>query len=123
MGVSFGESYHRELHHPKSQGHLRRIAALIERAHKTLPQAPGLDAKLAKALIITRDGIAHLSRALDGKALEDEDLFYAVNQLQLVIQINLLLDLGLTHRLVRELAVKSYGGGREVPLTDYRASI
>jgi hypothetical protein len=122
MGVSFAESYHRELHDSKRQGHLQRIATLIARAHKALPQAPGLNAELAKALIITRDGVAHLSRALDGKALQDEDLFYAVHQLQLVIQINLLLDLGLTQQLVRALVVKSYGGGRQVPLTDYRGA-
>ena len=121
QAASFTEAYHRELHHPKGRYLRLRLKDLIERAHQTVPDAPGLDSALAKSLADTRNSLAHLNRGLrTGKALEHVDLVYGVAQLRLVLQINLLLDLKLKKTLVRELVWWSYEQGREIPMSDYR---
>jgi hypothetical protein len=94
-----------------------RVLALIERTHDTLPDVPGLNATLAKELVTTRNAIAHLSRSIS-KALEGADLLYAVERLRLVIQVNLLLDLGLSRETVGSFVLMSYD--RQVPIVDYR---
>jgi hypothetical protein len=123
QAASFTEAYHRDIH---GSGRRRltlrhRLEALIERAHETVPNAPGLDSALARSLADTRNSLAHLNRGLrSGKALEHIDLVYGVAQLRLIIQINLLLDLKVKKTLVRELVWWSYDRGRQVPMTDYR---
>jgi hypothetical protein len=78
---------------------------------------PGLNATLAKELVTTRNAIAHLSRSISN-ALEGVDLLYAVERLRLVIQVDLLLDLGLSSETVGSFVLTSYG--RQVPIVDYR---
>jgi|HubBroStandDraft_2_1064218.scaffolds.fasta_scaffold129223_2 hypothetical protein len=151
-GMSFAESYHRELHDdpvlPRDE-HKRNVATmldalpdqarrdrylallqlgvrqstrerlqfLIDRATDTLPDVPGLDATLAKDLVGTRNAIAHLDRSIS-KSLGGVNLIYAVARLRLVIQVNLLLDLGLERELTGSLVLTSYD--RRMPIVDYR---
>jgi hypothetical protein len=97
-----------------------RVASLIDRAHETLPDVPSLDATLAKELTATRNAVAHLSRSIS-KALDGVDLVYAVARLRLMIQVNLLLDLGLALALVGDVVLTCYD--RRVPVVDYREPV
>ena len=94
-----------------------RAEAFIVRAHETLPGVPGLDSTLAKDLVNARNAVAHLSRSIS-KVLKGLDLTYAVARLRLVLQVNLLLDLGLDSDLVASMVFTSYEGG--MPIVDYR---
>jgi len=111
------ERYRAMLQNGLEQSARERVLALIERTHDTLPEVPGLNATLAKELVTTRNAIAHLSRSIS-KALEGVDLLYAVERLRLVIQVNLLLDLGLSREMVGSFVLTSYD--RQVPIIDYR---
>jgi hypothetical protein len=101
------ERYLALLQNGVQQSARERVASLIDRAHETLPDVPGLDATLAKELTATRNAVAHLSRSIS-KALDGVDLVYAVARLRLVIQVNLLLDLGLASALVGEIVLACY---------------
>jgi hypothetical protein len=111
------DRYRAMLQNGLEQSARERVLALIERTHRTLPDVPGLNATLAKELVTTRNAIAHLSRSIS-KALEGVDLLYAVERLRLVIQVNLLLDLGLSSETVGSFVLTSYA--RQVPIVDYR---
>jgi hypothetical protein len=67
----------------------------------------GLNSKLAGHLVTTRNALTHLDPAAEG-ALRDAKLLYAVMRLELVIQANLMLDIGIAPELVSDLAVASY---------------
>jgi ApeA N-terminal domain 1 len=109
--------YRAVLQNGLEQSARERVLALIERTHEVLPEVPGLNATLAKELVATRNAIAHLSRSIS-KALEGVDLLYAVERLRLVIQVNLLVDLGLSRETVGSFVLTSYD--RQVPIVDYR---
>jgi hypothetical protein len=111
------ERYRAMLQIGLEQSARERVLALIERTRDTLPEVPGLNATLAKELVTTRNAITHLSRSIS-KALEGTDLLYAVERLRLVIQVNLLLDLGLSGETVGSFVLTSYD--RQVPIIDYR---
>jgi len=94
-----------------------RLQFLIDRTMETLPDVPGLDATLARDLVRTRNAIAHLDRSIS-KALDGVNLIYAVARLRLVIQVNLLVDLGIERDLTGSLVLTCYD--RRMPIVDYR---
>jgi hypothetical protein len=80
---------------------------LVRRAHDTLPSVPKLNSALVGGLVQTRNALAHLDP--DGpRGLDGIPLVYAVARLQLVLQTNLLLDLGLGSDDVNTLVLTSY---------------
>ncbi len=99
------------------QSACERLQFLIDRTRETLPDVPGLDATLARDLVKTRNAIAHLDRSIS-KALDGVNLIYAVARLRLVIQVNLLIDVGIERDLTGSLVLTCYD--RRMPIVDYR---
>jgi len=111
------ERYQALLQFGVQQSARERLQFLIDRTTETLPDVPGLDATLARDLVRTRNAIAHLDRSIS-KALDGVNLIYAVARLRLVIQVNLLIDLGIERDLTGSLALTCYD--RRMPIVDYR---
>jgi hypothetical protein len=99
--------YRTRLRYAAAQGQRQRLKWLIRRARKALPELSGLKAKLADRLVDTRNALTHLDPT-GPLALGDEPLFRAIELLEITIQANLLMDLGLTSKDAGELIRTSY---------------
>jgi hypothetical protein len=97
-----------------------RIAELVARTAKALPHsATVLTEDFTDAVVKTRNAYIHLD-AQDADPLKQLDLTYHVAWLRVILQINFLIDLGLSTLKAGTLAFNFYEGGRKWPLTDYR---
>jgi ApeA N-terminal domain 1 len=94
-----------------------RVKEMVDRAAATLPDVAGLDDKLVDNLVDTRNAFVHLDPT-GPKPLDDIDLVYGTARLLLVLQTNILLDIGLSAEQAGSLILTSYQ--REMPIEDYR---
>jgi hypothetical protein len=99
--------YAQRLKYAAALGQRQRLKRMIKRAKEVLPELGGLRPKLADQLVDTRNALTHLDP--DGpEALTDERLYRAVELLEVVIQVNLLLDSGLSAAMTASLIKISY---------------
>ncbi len=94
-----------------------RVKEMVDRAAATLPDVVGLDDELVDDLVDTRNAFVHLDPR-GPKPLDGIDLTHRTAQLLLVLQTNLLLDIGLSAEQAGSLILTSYQ--REMPVVDYR---
>jgi len=99
------QHYADRLRYAAEQGQRQRIKSLIRRAKKVVDLG-SLNASLADSLVTTRNALTHLDP--NATALRDEPLYRAIELLEVVIQVNMLLDLGLTTERVNALVRTSY---------------
>jgi hypothetical protein len=97
--------YEDRLRYAAEQGQRQRIKWLIRRA-KEVVQLDALKPSLADKLVTTRNALTNLDPK--ATALRDEPLYRAIELLDVVIQVNLLLDLGLWPERVNGLVRASY---------------
>jgi hypothetical protein len=71
-----------------------------------LPTLDGLKPRLADRLVNTRNALTHLP--VDEEPLRDEALYRAIELLEVVIQVNLLLDLRVSEADTAGLVEASY---------------
>jgi hypothetical protein len=105
--------YRQALAYANEQTAKERARWMVKRAADTLPDVPKLDDDLADKLVDTRNALVHLSPSGPNPA-ENPARIYALARLLLVIQTNLLLDLGIPADIAGGLIRMSYD--REVPL-------
>ncbi|MGO8905509.1 MAG: HEPN domain-containing protein [Solirubrobacteraceae bacterium] len=94
-----------------------RVKEMVDRAAATLPDVAGLDDELVDDLVDTRNAFVHLDPR-GPKPLDGIDLIYGTARLLLVLQTNILLDIGLSAEHAGSLILTSYQG--EMPIVDYR---
>lgn len=97
-----------------------RLSELIARTVRALPQsATVLTDDFTVAIVKTRNAYIHLD-ARGADPLKQLDLTYHVAWLRVILQVNVLIDLGLSTLKAGIVAFNFYDGGRKWPLTDYR---
>lgn len=101
--------YKARLRYAAAQGQRQRLKWLIRRASGVLPELPDLKPRLADRLVDTRNALTHLDET-DTPPLTDEPLYRAIELLEITIQANVLLDLGLSSDLTAGLIRTSYLG-------------
>lgn len=101
------EHYARRFEHAADQSARQRLKWLVSRAREMLPAVSALNSTLVGDLIETRNALTHLDPATP-PPLSGGDLYYGVARLELVLQANLLADLGLPEPLVTSLVMSSY---------------
>lgn len=106
--------YRNRLRYANSLSQRWRVEALVVRAAATVPRLEPLATRLSRGLVHTRNYITHWGDPTK-HVLKDEELFDAVRQLVLVLQVNLMLDLGLSGEVVAACVEGSYNGDRVLP--------
>jgi hypothetical protein len=101
------DHYRQRLGYAAHQTARQRLEWLIGRAHDFLPDVPRLDLQLADDLVATRNALAHLDPASPPR-LSGAALYYGIARLELVIQANILGDLGVAPAVVTSLIMNSY---------------
>jgi hypothetical protein len=99
--------YKQRLLHAAEQGQRQRLKWLIRRAKQMLPELDGLRGGLADALVNTRNALTHLDPS-GAPRLRDEALYRAIELLEVTLQANMLLDLGLSRKRAGGLLRTSY---------------
>jgi hypothetical protein len=111
------EHYAEKLRHADQQNARQRFREMVVRARDTLGGLDSLGTELVDQLMQARNANTHLDPT-GPQGPEGVDLIYAVANLRLVIQTNMLLDLKLDPELVAGLVLTSYGN--QMPVFDFR---
>jgi hypothetical protein len=101
------DHYEQILRYAAQQTARRRLKWLITRTAEVLPDVDWLKPRLANELVDTRNSFAHLDPRTR-PPLTDAKLFYGIVRLEVVLQANLLLDLGIDPSVARQLLMISY---------------
>jgi hypothetical protein len=101
------DHYKQILRYAAQQTARRRLKWLVARAAEVLPDVEWLKPRLANDLVDTRNSFAHLDPSSQ-PPLTAAKLYYGIARLEVVLQANLLLDLGIDSSLVRQLLMISY---------------
>jgi hypothetical protein len=108
--------YKNPLQHANSLTQRQRLDRLIARAAEVVPGVSSLqEAKLGRNLTHTRNWLTHWERRTR-HVLEPPELFHALRQFVLVLQINLMLDLGLDEETVATCVRRSYANEVILPI-------
>jgi len=86
--------YATRLDYANQQSQRQRVRALFERAELVLEEVSSWRRKQLQPLIDTRNFLTHWGDRGDG-VLGDWDLWFGLNRLRIVLEINLYLDLGI----------------------------
>jgi HEPN superfamily Apea-like protein/ApeA-like protein len=97
------------LRYANEQSQKQRVKALFERAEKVLPEVESWRRKQLQALIDTRNFLTHWGEPTDD-VLEDWDLWFALNRVRVVLEVNLYLDLGIDRRTISRAVNVAYHG-------------
>ncbi|MGI8729862.1 MAG: HEPN domain-containing protein, partial [Solirubrobacteraceae bacterium] len=100
--------YERALRHVNQFSQEQRIVALTKRAATVVGPLGNKPGRLGQRITATRNALVHLPAAA-GEVLDGRDLIEAVELLVLVLNANLLLDLGLSSEHAAVLLARSYG--------------
>ena len=103
------DHYLQRLRHANEQSQKQRVKALFERAEKVLPDAESWRRKQLQALIDTRNFLTHWGEPTDN-VLEDWDLWFALNRVRVVLEVNVYLDLGIDHQTILRAVNVAYHG-------------
>ncbi|MBS1675811.1 MAG: hypothetical protein JST08_00350 [Actinobacteria bacterium] len=103
------DHYLLRLRHANEQSQKQRVKALFERAEEVLPQAESWRRKQLQALIDTRNFLTHWGEPT-ADVLEDWDLWFALNRVRIVLEVNLYLDLGIDHQTISRAVNVAYHG-------------
>jgi hypothetical protein len=103
------EHYLPRLRHANSQSQRRRLRELIERAAEAIPQLRPETTTLREELVDTRNQYTHFGDP-GPHVLAPTDLYGRVDRLQLVLEVNLLRDLGVDAALIPRLVAHAYQG-------------
>ena len=115
-GDELRKIYAPRLEHAHEQSQRRRLRHLVDRAGEVLEEAKPWRKDLVDALIDTRNYFIHWGDKGDS-VLEGQQLARALRRLQVVIEINLLLDIETSEKVVEE-AIRHCYAGRGVLLAD-----
>jgi hypothetical protein len=88
------QHYRRRLDFANQQSQRQRVRALFERAETVLGEAESWRRKQLQDLISTRNFLTHWGAPTSG-VLEGWDLWFGLNRLRIVLEINFYLDLGI----------------------------
>jgi hypothetical protein len=97
------------LRYANEQSQKQRVRALFERAEKVLPEVESWRRKQLQALIDTRNFLTHWGEPTND-VLEDWDLWFALNRVRVVLEVNLYLDLGIDHGTISRAVNLAYHG-------------
>ena len=100
--------YRMRLSHADGYSQRDRLKLLIRQAGRAIPEMNVKGGRLAQRISDTRDVLVHLPSSPDTKPLTDRDLIEANALLILVLECNLLLDLGLGDEHVAALVAYAY---------------
>jgi hypothetical protein len=103
------DHYLLRLRHANEQSQKQRVKALFERAEEVLPEVESWRRKQLQALIDTRNFLTHWGEPTDD-VLEDWDLWFALNRVRIVLEVNLYLDLGIDHQTISRAINVAYHG-------------
>lgn len=103
--------YGNALKHANSTSQRWRVEALVVRAAEAIPELDALRTRLARAVVHTRNYFIHWGTPTN-HVLDREELLDSVRRLVLVLQVNLMLDLGLPTETVAACVRRSYAGDR-----------
>ncbi len=111
------QHYAEKLRYADQQNARQRFREMVTRAHDTLGGLDSLGKELVDQLMQARNANTHLDPT-GPRGPEGIDLIYAMANLRLVIQTNMLLDLQLDPELVAGLVLTSYRN--QMPVFDFR---
>jgi hypothetical protein len=103
------DHYIARLRHANQQSQKQRVRALFERAEQVLPEAESWRRNQLQPLIDTRNFLTHWGDPTD-EVLEGWDLWYALNRVRVVLEVNLYLDLGVDHETITRAMRIGYHG-------------
>ena len=101
------EIYRPRLRHADEQTQKMRLRELFERAEPVLDKVKAWRQQLTRRLVDTRNYLTHWGEKQDS-VLEGHDLWIAMGRLLIVIEINLMLDLGMQTPLIERAVRQGY---------------
>lgn len=105
VGDAQKDHYRRRLAYANQQSQRQRVRALFERAEPALWEVKSWRKNQLQDLISTRNFLTHWGDR-DEKVLEDWDLWFGLNRLRIVLEINFYLDLGIDIQTI-EVAIRT----------------
>lgn len=97
------------LRYANEQSQKQRVKALFERAETVLPEAESWRRRQLQPLIDTRNFLTHWGEPTED-VLEDWDLWFALNRMRVILEVNLYLDLGIDRQTISRAVNLAYHG-------------